>query len=81
MLLLHKAHDNGTTANVIKLSAAISACEKGGQWEQALVLLDPNKDGAFEKTSRTFISIQMGTFLVMQMRSFVVVLMRTCLVI
>ena len=31
--------DSGMTANVISFSAAISACEKGEQWEQALALL------------------------------------------
>ena len=30
----------GIKANVITYSASISACEKGGQWERALALLD-----------------------------------------
>ena len=30
----------GVTGNVIGFNAAISACEKGGQWQQALPLLD-----------------------------------------
>ena len=36
---MHKMRKSGVTANVISLTAAISACEKGGQWEQALRLL------------------------------------------
>ena len=31
--------DTGVTRDVISFSAAISACEKGGRWEQALSLL------------------------------------------
>ena len=30
----------GVTGNVISFNAAISACEKGGQWQRALLLLD-----------------------------------------
>ena len=30
----------GMSANMISFSAAISACEKGNQWEQALTLPD-----------------------------------------
>merc|ERR1711938_278624 len=30
----------GVTPNTITYNAAISACEKGGQWERALALLD-----------------------------------------
>ena len=32
--------DRGVQPNVISFSAAISACEKGGQWERALELLE-----------------------------------------
>ena len=39
MTLLHKMREAGMTANVLSLSAANSAHEKGGQWDQALKLL------------------------------------------
>jgi pentatricopeptide repeat protein len=32
--------EKGVTANVITYNASISACEKGGKWQQALALLD-----------------------------------------
>merc|ERR1711904_202411 len=38
--LLHQMRECGVTPDVISFNAAISACEKGGQWEQALALLD-----------------------------------------
>ena len=38
-MLLSKMRNNGMTANVIGLSAAISAPENGEQWEQASTLL------------------------------------------
>ena len=36
--------DAGVTRDVISYNAAISACEKGGQWQQALSLLSEMQD-------------------------------------
>ena len=38
--LLDDMRKAGVTRNVISFNAAISACEKGGQWQRALSLLD-----------------------------------------
>ena len=55
----------GRAPNVISYSSAISACEKGGQWMQALQLYDvmtdaqlevgetPNKELGFEEQNAT----------------------------
>ena len=39
LALLESMHRRGLAPNVISYSAAISACEKGGQWQRALSLL------------------------------------------
>ena len=40
LALLDEMRESGVTPNVFHYSAAISACEKGGQWQRALALLD-----------------------------------------
>ena len=39
LALLEQMQEASVTSNVISFSAAISACEKGGQWHQALVVV------------------------------------------
>ena len=43
-MLIHKMRETEAIADVMNFSAAISACEKGGQWEQALELLPKMHD-------------------------------------
>ena len=45
----------GVTANVIGFNLAISACEKGGQWEQALTVLRKMRE-----TGMTLVVISFG---------------------
>ena len=45
-MLLHKMRERGMVANVITFSLAISACDKGAQWEQY-----PNEADANTATS------------------------------
>ena len=40
LALLKEMRASGVAPNVITYNAAISACEKGGQWERALSLLE-----------------------------------------
>ena len=39
-----ETQEAGVTRNVISFHAAISACEEGGQWQQALSLLAEMQD-------------------------------------
>ena len=45
-MLLHKTRKGCKTANMIIFSASISACERGGQWEQALTLLHKMRENS-----------------------------------
>ena len=42
------------TPDVISFSAAISACEKGGQWERALALLEEMRERAWSRNVISF---------------------------
>ena len=44
-MLIDKMRIGCTTANMISFTAAISACEKGEQFERALVLLHKMREG------------------------------------
>ena len=48
MLLLGEMERKDVRADIISFDAAISACEKAGEWENALVLLDESNQKALQ---------------------------------